>query len=394
MVQSQSQSQAARCSLRSARVHAFVETVVGDDLHAKRVLSLSRGVVGVIHSASLAVSTIGRALGQAQGVHPKHGIKQVDRLLSNGGIEVADLFEKWVRYVVASREEIVVALDWTDFDQDGQSTLVASMVTSHGRATPLVWKTVSKDALKNNRNEVEDSLVTLLRYNVPLSTKITLLADRGFGDVDFYAYQSAIDVGHVIRFRGNIFVTDTSGVSKPARGWLAPDGKAHVMRNVLLTNKRKPVDAFVCVWHKDMKEPWFLACNGDVAKKSAAQLVKLYGKRFTIEENFRDIKDIRFGMGLSSARVNSPERRDRLLLVSVLAVALLTFLGAASEAIGYDRMLRSNTVKRRTHSLFNQGCYYYGAIPNMPMERLEPLVQRFGEMLNEQPAFQQIFGIL
>jgi hypothetical protein len=381
-------------SVRVERVHSFVASVVSDDLHAKRVLSLANGVVGVIHSASLAVATIGRALGRARGVHPKHAIKQVDRMLSNAGIDLGDIFEKWVPYVVASRTEIVVALDWTDFDRDGHSTLVSSMVTSHGRATPLVWKTVSKDELKGNRNEVEDVLVTRLRAAVPLDVKITLLADRGFGDAEFYKYQRAIEVGHVIRFRGNIMVTDANGVSKPAREWLAAGGNARVMRNVSVTARNEPIDAFVCVWNPKMKDAWFLACNGDVAHGTAAQIVKLYGKRFTIEENFRDIKDPRFGMGLSSARINSPERRDRLLLVSALAVALLTFLGAAVEAIGYDRMLRANTVKTRTHSLFKQGCYYYGAMPNMPPERLLPLVKKFGEMLNEQATFQQIFGVL
>jgi hypothetical protein len=388
------QQQKSSQSLRAERVHAFVDAVVGDDLHSKRVLSLANGVVGVIHSASLAVATIGRALSQAQGLHPKHAIKQIDRLLSNAGIDVPDVFEKWVPYVVASRPEVVVALDWTDFDRDGQSTLVASMVTSHGRATPLVWKTVNKDQLKGNRNEFEDELVTRLRCAVPLNVKVTLLADRGFGDVDFYEYQRAIDVGHVIRFKGNIMVTDADGVSKPARDWLAAEGKARVMRNVFVTARKVRVDAFVCVWNPAMKEAWFLACNGEVAQSTASQIVKLYGKRFTIEENFRDLKDLRFGMGLSSARIKSPERRDRLLLLSALAVALLTFLGAAVEAIGYDRMLRANTVKKRTHSLFNQGCYYYGAMPNMPPDRLRPLVEKFGEMLNEQPAFQQVFGIL
>ena len=38
------------------------------------------------------------------------------------------------------------------------------------------------------------------------------------------------------------------------------------------------------------------------------------------------------------------------------AVVLLTLLGAAGEALGYDRMLKTNTVKRRVHSLFRAGC--------------------------------------
>jgi hypothetical protein len=34
-------------------------------------------------------------------------------------------------------QEIVVAMDWTDFDADGQATLALNLVTGHGRATPL-----------------------------------------------------------------------------------------------------------------------------------------------------------------------------------------------------------------------------------------------------------------
>ena len=49
-------------------------------------------------------------------------------------------------------------------------------------------------------------------------------------------------------------------------------------------------------------------------------------------------------------------RRDRLLLISAFATALLTLLGAVGEALGMDRFLKSNTSKTRTHSLFRQGC--------------------------------------
>ena len=84
-----------------------------------------------------------------------------------------------------------------------------------------------------------------------------------------------------------------------------------------------------------------------------------------IEETFRDHKDIRFGMGLSTTHIRSTSRRDRLLMLLAIAQALLTLLGAASERCGMDKYLKVNTVKRRTHSLFRQGSYWYSAIPNM-----------------------------
>ncbi len=72
----------------------------------------------------------------------KHAIKQVDRLLSNSGIDVDDFLKRWVPHAVGQRPNIVVAMDWTDFDADNQATIMLSLVSSHGRSTPLVWFTV------------------------------------------------------------------------------------------------------------------------------------------------------------------------------------------------------------------------------------------------------------
>lgn len=80
-------------------VFGFVDQALGEDLHAKRILSLSKATTGVIHSASLGVSAIGRALALAQKTDAKHGIKQVDRLLSNVAIDPQELFASWVPFV-------------------------------------------------------------------------------------------------------------------------------------------------------------------------------------------------------------------------------------------------------------------------------------------------------
>ncbi len=97
---------------------------------------------------------------------------------------------------------------------------------------------------------------------------------------------------------------------------------------------------------------------------------------------------------LSATHIGAPERRDRSLLIGAVAHALLTLLGAAGEACGLDRMLKSNTVKKRTMSLFNQGRYWYGAIPNMREERLLLLMKAFGEIVASHAAFSEIFGII
>jgi hypothetical protein len=148
----------------------------------------------------------------------------------------------------------------------------------------------------------------------------------------------------------------------------------------------------VLVKNKGMKEPWCLATS--LSAEAASQIVALYSRRSRIEESFRDIKDLRFGMGLSAMSIAEPERRDRLLLVCALALALLTLLGAAGERLGMERYLKANTAKSRTYSLFRQGCFYYQALPMMPEAQLRPLMELFGQLVREQPVFREAFGVI
>src|SRR4051794_4180345 len=76
--------------------HRFLSGLFGGDVHAKRISSLANATLGVVSSASLAVNTIGQGLALARGRQTKHAIKQVDRLLSNPGIDVDELSKRWV----------------------------------------------------------------------------------------------------------------------------------------------------------------------------------------------------------------------------------------------------------------------------------------------------------
>ncbi|WP_198137076.1 transposase [Nitrobacter hamburgensis] len=151
-----------------------------------------------------------------------------------------------------------------------------------------------------------------------------------------------------------------------------------------------PVGAVVCVHARDMKAAWCLAASN--AEATAREITNHYARRWTIEPGFRDTKDLRFGMGLGVLRIADPQRRDRLLLLNAFAIVLLTLLGAAGESLGMDRHLKVATAKRRTHSLFRQGCMLYELIPNMPDVRLRPLVARFSEYINQHAALNQTFS--
>ena len=170
-------------------------------------------------------------------------------------------------------------------------------------------------------------------------------------------------------------------------------GWARTLRDAKVTDAHElEVGTVVCVQDREMKEPWCLVSSERTVRTRT--LIRYYGKRWGIETSFRDIKDMRFGMGLSSMRISRPQRRDRMLLLSALAIALLTLLGAAGESLGYDRWLKVNTAKYRTHSLFRQGLMLYEHIANWPEYRLRPLMEAFGRMLMEQRVYRGIFGVI
>jgi len=374
-------------------IEQFLQGLLGADMHAKRILSLANATLGVVRSGSLAVHAIGQGLAVAKGLKTKHAVKQVDRLLSNPGIDLDAVLAHWVRHVVGARAEIKVAMDWTDFDADKQTTIMLSLITGHGRATPLVWLTVDAATLKDNRNQYEYRVLVRLADMLAAGTKVCIVADRGFGDKKLYrVLTEELHFDYVIRFRGNIKVTAADGEARTALGWVGEKGRPALLRDPMVTAEQYPVGAVLCVQDPDMKGAWCLATS--YRNATIGFLKGIYGQRWGIECGFRDTKDPRYGMAMAEIGIASAVRRDRLWLLNALAVMLLTVLGAAGEALGYDRMLRSNTAKRRTHSLFRQGCMLYELMPNMSEDRLLPLVETFVSMLAEVPVFAETFGIV
>lgn len=378
---------------RSLHVEEFIEGLFGDDLHAKRVMSLTNATAGAIRAATLGVHAIGLALARERGLGEKHAIKQVDRFFSNNRIDPWSLADKWVPFVVGQRADIRVAMDWTDFDADGHATLMLAMLTSHGRATPLIWRTYYKSTLRGHRNEYENDLLRRLRETLPEGVQAVVLADRGFADKNLYGFLTgSLGFGYLIRFRGCIYVTARNGETRRADAWVGRGGRAKTLRQAAVTHDRYVVPTVVCVHARGMEEAWCLASSDP--KASATSLIELYAKRWSIEPSFRDTKDLHYGMGLSWTHIHRPDRRDRVLLVAAIAIAILTMLGAAGESLGMDRMLKANTVATRKYSLFRQGLLYYLKIPTMAESQLAALMARFDDILNQHASLRASLGVL
>ena len=74
-------------------------------------------------------------------------------------------------------------------------------------------------------------------------------------------------------------------------------GRAKLYKEVTLTNRRVDVAGVVAVKEERMKDAWLVAVKLLDELMKAAVARNQYGKRFRIEETFRDLNDPRCGVG-------------------------------------------------------------------------------------------------
>ena len=208
-----------------------------------------------------------------------------------------------------------------------------------------------------------------------------IMRDRGFGYQEFIQHLHTLGLDFVLRVRHNLWVEDTNGIRQTAREWLRPSGYARMVKDVRITEGKTEVGAFVAVKGKAMKDGWFLVTS--LRETSASAVVKLYGKRFSIEETYRDTKNDRFGLGLRATKIRSSLRRDRLLLICALAYIFIVTLGQAGAQANVDSFLKVNTSKKRQLSVFNQGLEWLQLLQRLRSSIKVPLLNAFYKLLND-----------
>lgn len=196
-------------------IQRIIGDIFGDDLHKKRQTSLAYTAMGLLESNSLFLHDMGSGMAQKRGTNKKHGIKQIDRMLSNPGFDIWQLSANWVPYVIGSRTELMVALDWTNFAGDDQHMLSLNILTSKGCSTPLLWRTVDKNRLKHNRGRYEDQILSRLKDVLPEGVSVTIVADRGFADRKFFEFiEQTLKFNYIIRIKANTTVKNRSRYNK------------------------------------------------------------------------------------------------------------------------------------------------------------------------------------
>jgi hypothetical protein len=286
--------------------------------------TLSVLVASALVTARISLAELGRHLtGPAAA---KHRIKRTWRFTANERIEVATAMRGVVRRLLKRRRKrpLVVGFDWTEVG--GFCTLMAAAVMK-GRAVPLLWVSIAKAQLKHRRNALEEQLLRQLQGMLPEGVSVIVLADRGFGRTELARTCQKLGLRYIIRIKPDVWV-ESGGFRGKLRDFPVSKGMCRGLRDVLY-RKRDPVRQHVVIrWveglPKKRDEPWFLMTDLDRDPRS---LSRLYGKRMTGEELFRDDKNRRNGWSVRDVQMSDAGRFDRLLLILALAYILLVGLG-------------------------------------------------------------------
>lgn len=321
----------------------------------RHLANLALMIFAVSEVRRLSVTAIGRGLrGRTS---PKHSIKRFDRFLSNHRFDDIAAQEALLRAVIGNRPRVLVAVDWTKYRE--WPALVASVV-HRGRGIPVMWSVMDGRKLYKSQNAFEHGFFKWLRSALPRGVQAIVLLDRGFKRVELVRQLSRLGLDFVIRTGNNVHV-QSSQYEGPIEGLVLRRGQVTDIPDAALRSRHPVRVRVVGLWERKQKEPWLLMTS--LEQESVAELARMYGKRFRIEETFRDEKDARFGLYLGHVKVTRADRLERLMLIAALVHFFAMLIGAEARRQGFDRGFRANTVRdKATHSDFTLGLYYFGRL--------------------------------
>ena len=99
------------------------------------------------------------------------------------------------------------------------------------------------------------------------------------------------------------------------------------------------------MYRKNAREPWLLFTS--LMEYKPREIVKIYSRRMQIEQNFRDEKSERYGLGLRASKSRGEKRISVLCLVAVLYSIIIWLTGYYLESKGINRWFQANSEKSR-----------------------------------------------
>ena len=350
-------------------VRRYLKTACAS-IHATREAVLFAAVDALIRGGRLTVTGLGRTVRSKTTV--KHAIKRMDRLLSNGQLhgEREQIQAALIRWTLGAQVRPIILVDWSDLTADRHWQLLRTALPVGGRTLTLYEEVHPLGRLTNP--QVHRAFLRTLHRLVPPGVTPIVVTDAGFRAPWFREVERRgwTFVGRV-RHRDHVRFTEATrwvrskslydhATATPKRLGRCELVESHPLRCQLVLVKEPGKHRIhrSRLGHKVRssssrkhaacnREPWLLAVSEQLAGSRADQVVACYRKRMQIEESFRDLKDARFGVGLSLSHTTQADRFAILLLIAALAQLAVWLVGHATVKAGYHWRYQANTTRHR-----------------------------------------------
>ncbi len=251
----------------------------------------------------------------------KHRLRRIWRFLAKTTFDYQTSSQalcSWILNNLKDRKYLEIILDWTQIRQD--HVLVFS-IPYHRRSIPLYWLVAPPDNFSPHQLERQALLYFIRSIPSDLQRKLVFVADRGFGNVEFFRFLQALGLKFVIRVCGKVWIK-----VKGYQGCLNQvplSGRKIKWLSGVFYHKSRPLRLSLVL--KDHRsDPWYLASN----LTQSVEILTIYRRRMTIEEGFRDLKD---GLLFKRLRLSTAEKVGKMLLVGVLAYLFVLIIGSQAE---------------------------------------------------------------
>lgn len=341
------------------------------EIHAKRRSAIA-AMVEAGGKGGLSLMGMSRGLGSITSL--RHRIKRCDRLLGNSKLnqERQRIYGAMTQRLLCAIARPLIIIDWSDLKADRSWQLLRAALIVQGRALTLYEEVHPIDKATSPR--VHQAFLRHLHLLLPEHCRPIFVTDAGFR-APWFKLLDRLGWAWIGRIRNRDTVRPLEGglwcgckaLYAKASSTAKDLGQFHYVRSnpvpcrlVLIRKRprgrhRSTVHGTIARNRRSLKqaqgqrEPWLLAVSPQLDVLNAKQVVTIYSGRMQIEQTFRDVKNPRWGLGLSHSQTNKPERLACLLLIGALVCYALWLIALAVRKSGYR--IEFGSKKKAAHAL-------------------------------------------
>ncbi len=340
------------------------------DFHLKRLIALVNAADSLIRCKRLNISQLGKHVkGDCTN---KNGIRKLDRLIGNKKIHahIPEIYKARARIILSGLMNPSISVDWSTTSSHDNYCLRAS-VNAEGRSLTIYEEVHPR--VKEKNNDIHNRFLDTLKAVLPEHCCPLIITDAGFRTPWFKKVESMgwHYLGRV-RNNNNFYDSRTQTWGNTYELYNEANAKVQYIGKVLFPKSkqieshmylykgkikgRKRLNAYdkkscqqaVSKAHsKSHREPFLIITSLPPEQCNGQKVIKLYQKRMEIEEEFRDIKDPKYGFGLKFSGTRNPVRLAMLLLIAAIATLLCWLISLALRKNNQSRHYQANTIRHR-----------------------------------------------